>query len=235
MEQLTPHVMHRLVFTILVHGLPDNQSGIALEVLNEALRSPNSQVRELAVVALSELNVAPAKRVAGLSTALRDPNARVRRRAARSLGDFGPQALPMLPLLIDATRDPDSSVRRDAAGSLGRFGPAAQAAAPGLVRMLADFETRTRVVAAFALKRIGRAAVAALLQGLDSPSTDLRRRCATLLGQLAPGDEKVADAIRKATIDAGEDFAEVWQTLTPTPVPVATPGPRIGFSSVGLA
>lgn len=29
MEPLTPQAMHKLVFTILVHGLPDSQTGIA--------------------------------------------------------------------------------------------------------------------------------------------------------------------------------------------------------------
>ena len=58
MEPLTPQVMHKLVFTILVHGLPDSQTGIALDVLEEALKSSNGQVRELAVVALSGPDVA---------------------------------------------------------------------------------------------------------------------------------------------------------------------------------
>ena len=53
MEQLSPQVMHKLVFTVLVHGLPDAQTGIALDVLLEAQQHPNSQVRELAVVALA--------------------------------------------------------------------------------------------------------------------------------------------------------------------------------------
>ena len=64
MEPLTPQVMHKLVFTILVHGLPDAQTGIALDVLTEAQKNPNGQVRELAVVALAELAVSPSKRVA---------------------------------------------------------------------------------------------------------------------------------------------------------------------------
>ena len=54
MEQLSPQVMHKLVFTVLVHGLPDAQTGIALDVLLEAQQHANSQVRELAVVALAE-------------------------------------------------------------------------------------------------------------------------------------------------------------------------------------
>src|SRR5580692_1140112 len=72
MEPLSPPMMHKLVFTILVHGLPDSQTGIALDVLLEAQSNPNPQVRELAVVALAELTVPPAKRVAALVRGLQD-------------------------------------------------------------------------------------------------------------------------------------------------------------------
>ncbi|HSQ57166.1 MAG TPA: HEAT repeat domain-containing protein [Gemmata sp.] len=131
MEHLSPQVMHKLVFTVLVHGLPDAQTGVALEVLNEAQSSMNPQVRELAVVALAELPVSPAKRVAALMKAVQDSSARVRRRAARALGDFGMHALPAIQLLTTSLKDPDTSVRRDAAGTLGRFGAAAAPATTG--------------------------------------------------------------------------------------------------------
>src|ERR1700728_4213383 len=80
MEPLSPPMMHKLVFTILVHGLPDSQTGIALDVLLEAQSNPNPQVRELAVVALAELPVSPVKRVAALIRGLQDTTGRVRRR-----------------------------------------------------------------------------------------------------------------------------------------------------------
>ncbi|MDB5307496.1 MAG: hypothetical protein JWO38_1698 [Gemmataceae bacterium] len=226
MEPLTPQVMHKLVFTILVHGLPDTQTGIALDVLIEALKSPNGQVRELAVVALAELGVSHSKRVAALAGALRDPYARVRRRAARALGDFGAHALPTLPLLTAGLRDPDSSVRRDSAGTIGRLGPAAHSATAGLIGMLGEPETRSRVVVAAALKRIGRAAVPGLMQGLASPNPDLRGRCATLLGQMAPDDEEVSRALRVVADDGDEEVRRrVGEALTQTPVPVATLAP----------
>ena len=97
MEPLTPQVMHKLVFTILVHGLPDAQTNVAYDVLLEAQNNPNPQVRELAVVALAELPVAASKRVAALAKGMRARSARVRRRAARALGDFGVQAIPPCP------------------------------------------------------------------------------------------------------------------------------------------
>ena len=227
MEPLTPQVMHKLVFTILVHGLPDSQTGIALDVLGEALKSPNGQVRELAVVALADLGVSPSKRVTALKEALRDPYARVRRRATRALGDFGTYALAALPQIAAGLRDPDPSVRRDSAGTLGRLGPPAQAAVPGLVNMLLEPETRTRVVAATALKRIGRGAIPGLMQGLEHPNAELRGRCVTLLGQIAPDDSKVAEALRVVVADGDADVRRrAGEALTQTPVPMATPMPE---------
>jgi HEAT repeat protein len=198
MEQLTPQVMHKLVFTILVHGLPDAQTGVAYDVLLEAQNNPHPQVRELAVVALAELPVAAPKRVAALARALRDAAPRARRRAARALGDFGIQAVPAVPELVAGLRDQDVSVRRDCAGTLGRLGPASAPAAPQLVGMLTEADTRSRVVAATALKRVGRSAVPSLLEGLRKGDPDLRLRCAAILTHLAPGDAAVAEAIRAA-------------------------------------
>ena len=202
MEPLTPQVMHKLVFTILVHGLPDAQTNVAYEVLLEAQNNPNPQVRELAVVALAELPVPASKRVAALSKALRDTSSRVRRRSARALGDFGIQALPAVPALSAGLRDGDTSVRRDCAGTLGRLGPAAGPAVAGLVGLLSEPETRSRVVAATALKRVGREAVPALLAGLQNADPDVRDRCVKLLNHLAPDDSDVNDAIRAVTDDA---------------------------------
>jgi HEAT repeat protein len=197
--------MHKLVFTILVHGLPDAQTGIALDVLIDALNNPHGQVRELAVVALAELPVAPARRVGALAKAMRDSNARVRRRAARALGDFGTHALPALTVLVGGLRDPDTSVRRDSAGALGRLGPAVHTAAPDLVTLLCEPDTRTRVVAAAALKRLGRSAIPALLDGLAHHDPELRGRCVSLLGSLARNDPSVAAALRAVADDEDEE------------------------------
>jgi HEAT repeat protein len=216
METLTPQVMHKLVFTVLVHGLPDSQTGIAHDILIDAQSNPNPQVRELAVVALSELPVPAAKRVSALTRALLDTHARVRRRAARALGDFGVHALPAVPVLTAGLRDPDTSVRRDCAGALGRLGPAAVPAAAGLVSLLAEPETRSRVVAATALKRIGRAAVPALLTGLRHPDYELRSRCVNLLCHLAPDDPTVVAALQAAAEDACGDARRAEDPTDPS-------------------
>lgn len=198
MEPLTPQVMHKLVFTILVHGLPDAQTNVAYEVLLEAQNNPNPQVRELAVVALAELPVPSTKRVNALAKALRDAAARVRRRAARALGDFGVHALPAVPPLVTGLRDVDTSVRRDCAGTLGRLGPAGAPGAAGLVALLTEPETRSRVVAATALKRVGRGAVPALIDGVRRGDPDQRARCVTILNSIAPDDREVRAALRAA-------------------------------------
>ena len=198
MEPLTPQVMHKLVFTILVHGLPDAQTAVAHEILLEAQNNPNPQVRELAVVALAELPVPAAKRVAALAKGLRDAAARVRRRAARALGDFGVHTLPAVPTLVNGLKDTDTSVRRDCAGTLGRLGPAAVSAAPGLVTLLAESDTRSRVVAATALKRVGRGSVPALIEGFQQGDAELHERIAAVLNHLAPEDPAVRAAIQAA-------------------------------------
>lgn len=228
MEPITPQAMHKLVFTILVHGLPDSQTILAQDVLASALKSPNGQVRELAVVAITELAAPPSKRVELLREAIRDPYARVRRRAMRALGDFGNYALEALPQITRGLRDPDPSVRRDSVGTLGRLGSASQAAVSGMVELLADADMRTRAVAATALKRIGTSAVSALMRGLESANPDLRGRCATLLGQIAPEDARVAEALRVVVGDSDADVRRrAGDALTRTPVPLETPAPRV--------
>ncbi|HVL12053.1 MAG TPA: HEAT repeat domain-containing protein [Gemmata sp.] len=205
MEHISPQVMHKLVFTVLVHGLPDAQTGVALDVLQEAQSNANPQVRELAVVALAELPVPPAKRVAALMKGVQDSAARVRRRAARALGDFGMHALPAVPMLTGALKDADASVRRDAAGALGRFGMAAAPAAGTLVTLLADPDTRTRVVVGIAVRRIGRPALPALLQALRFSDAEIRARAATIAARIAPGDDEVTAALRRAAATDPDD------------------------------
>ncbi len=205
MEQLSPQLMHKLVFTVLMHGLNDAQTGLALRVLTDALDHPNAQIRELAVVAIADLFVPPDKRIEPLVIALHDENARVRRRAARALGDFGSAATPAVEKLTAGLKDGDASVRRDCAGALGRIGPPAASAAQALVVMLCEPETRTRAIVGVTLRRIGPATVPALLVGVKSPSPDLRGRCAVLLGKIAPTDPQVSAALREVLTDVDDD------------------------------
>jgi HEAT repeat protein len=221
MDQMSPQVMHRLVFAMLMQHLPETQTGPALQLLTDALQHTQNQVRELAVVAIAELPAAPVKRVNALAPALRDESPRVRRRAARAIGDQGTAAQGVLAQLMAGLRDEDASVRRDCAGALGRLGAGSAAAAPLLVNLLSDPETRTRAVVAVALKRMGRATVPALLHGLFASDDLVRERCAVLLGELAPNDPRVAAAIAAAGIKLQNVDQAMLATHTPPPTELA--------------
>lgn len=222
MEQLSPQLMNRLVFAVIMHGLNETQTNLALNVLIDALGHENGQIRELAVVALADLNVPPLKRVPALSRALYDDNPRVRRRAARALGDQGTAAVAALPQLIRGLNDSDPSVRRDCAGSVGRLGGAGHPAAPHLLPLLVEPEYRSRAVASVAFKRIGRAGLPHLLDGVNSADPQLRGRCATLLGMIAPDDERVVNTLRVVLTD---DDVEVRSRADEALHMVRTPAP----------
>jgi HEAT repeat protein len=229
MDQLTPQLMHKLVFTILMHGLNDSQITLAHRVLVDALSNGNPQVRELAIVALADLPVSPGKRVQALAGALTDESSCVRRRAARALGDHGAAGLPALHGLIRGLRDADASVRRDCAGALGRLGPLAHAAAPALIRLLGEPEARTRAIVAVAIQRVGHAAVEPLLAGVHSPSAELRGRCATLLGKIAPDNATVAGVLRAVLTDENAEVrarADAALQFVVTPPPLSRPPAR---------
>ena len=224
MEQLSPQLMNRLVFAVIMHGLNESQTQLALNVLADALRNESQQIRELAVVALADLCVIPAKRVPPLAIALQDTNPRVRRRAARALGEQGPAALTALVPLMAGLQDNDASVRRDCAGAIGRIGAGAAAAASKLVPLLAEPEHRTRAIVAVALKRIGGASVPSLLAGVKSTDPELRGRCATLLGLVAPENETIARSLRKALTDEHAEVrarADAALQMVRTPPPMA--------------
>ena len=224
MEQLSPQLMNRLVFAVIMHGLNDAQTHLALTVLTDALQHANPQIRELAVVALADLPVSPAKRVPPLTVALKDDSCRVRRRAARALGDQGPAAQAALTQLLIGLKDADASVRRDCAGTVGRIGPVAHPAAAQLIPMLSEPEYRTRAIAAVSLKRIGRSAVPALLDGVQSADPERRGRCAMLLARIAPGDATVAAVLRAVQTDEDAEVrarADEALQLVSTPAPVA--------------
>jgi HEAT repeat protein len=223
MDHLSPQLMHKLVFTVLMHGLNEAQTKLALKVLTDALNHPNTQVRELAVVALADLPVPTVNRVPGLALALGDESSRIRRRAARALGDQGAAAQEAIPQLILGLRDVDVSVRRDCAGALGRLGNAAEEAAPYLVLMLNEAEARTRAVVAVSLKRIGFSAVPSLLEGIRSDDSWLRGRCATLLARIAPHDDQVVQALSEVLADDVDEvraMADEAMRFVSTPPPM---------------
>ena len=205
MEQLSPQLMHKLVFTVLMHGLNDSQAETAFRLLSDAVTHPNTQVRELAVVAIADLTTPVAQRVGVLTLALADRSARVRRRAARSLGEFGTAAEPALAHLTAGLGDRDGSVRRNCAGAVSRLGPAAHGAATRLISLLTEPDIRSRAVAAVALKSIGPSAIPALLEGLRAGSAETRTACGAVLAKLTPpADPDAADFFGGPPADAEE-------------------------------
>lgn len=201
-EQLSPQLMNRLVYTVLVHGLSDNQTTHALQILTDALSHENDTIRELAIVALVDLAIPTGKRVQLLTAVLQDPLAKIRRRAARALADQGAAAQTALPQLIVGLQDLDASVRRDCAGAISRLGPAAHSASAHLLKLLGEPDPRTRAVVIVALKRIGRGSIPALLNAVASPDAVIRAHAALLLGKLAPGDSYVAGFLRPLLEDS---------------------------------
>jgi HEAT repeat protein len=195
-------MMSRLVYTVLMHGLNDNQTTHALQILTDALHHENGAIRELAVVALADLTIPSTKRVQILSVALQDPLAKIRRRAARALADQGVPAQTALPQLIAGLKDADASVRRDCAGAISRIGPAAHSASAHLLNLLGEPDLRTRAVVIVALKRIGRGAIPALLNAVGASDAVIRAHAALLLGKLAPGDAFVAGFLRPLLDDS---------------------------------
>ena len=79
-------------------------------------------------------------------------------------------------------------------------------------------------------------ALGAVVQGLGHIDPELRGRCATLLGQMAPDDPQVAAALRLVVED---DDAEVrrraGEALTHTPSPADTSAPVGGGVMVAMA
>ena len=215
-------MMNRLVFAVIMHGLNEAQSAMALNVLTDALRHPNTQIRELAIVALADLPVHVSKRVPPLAFAMRDESSKVRRRAARALGDQAVAALPALPQLIIGLKDTDASVRRDCAGAVGRIGPAGHPATHSLVPLLTEPEYRTRAIAAVAIKRFGRAAIPGLLDGVCSPDPERRGKCAMLLAKIAPDDEAVAEILGEVLTD---EVAEIQAKADRALQMIRTPPP----------
>lgn len=185
MEPLSPQFLHRLVFTVLMHGLDESQHESALKLLTDARFHPMVQIRELAVVAIAEMEIPPARRIESLLPSMVDQAPSVRRRAARALGDLVPHSHPALRHLINGLADADASVRRECAGAIGRLGSKAAPACPHLVWLLGEPEPRTRAIVGSALKRIGKASLPALFEGAKMKDPQLSRSCLLLVRRMA--------------------------------------------------
>jgi HEAT repeat protein len=195
-------LIRRIIVAALTCTLPDEYRDDALQILTEAVNSPDDDLRAFAVIGLNELGAHPSLLLPVLTSATLDSNDQVRRRAVRSLGDLGSAALPSLPHLVCALNDQTPAVRLEAMGAIGRLGADAEEAVPALMCLLNHEDTRTRTVAGATLKRIGEAAIPYLIEGLSDPDAIMRERSAIVLGQMQPDNEQVLFAL----LDTCGDF-----------------------------
>lgn len=94
---------------------------IVVPLLLDALRDPDSSVRNVAVTYLGIVRDSPEKEVAGLIKALADEEASVRQAAAVALAAYGTLAEPAIPALKKAANDADDEVKREAGRALVRI------------------------------------------------------------------------------------------------------------------
>jgi HEAT repeat protein len=201
-------VVRKVLIAAVTGSLPDEYREEAINLLTDALRGPDDDVRALAVIALQEMGGAAPTVLPALMEALHDPNEIVRRRSARALGDLGMAALPALPHLISALQDSHNSVRMEAVAALSRLGPDAEPAIPAILGMLTEPELRLSIVAGCALKRMGRAVTPYLIGCLSDPNAILRERCALLLGRLQIEDDSVIESLLETCTDSEAEVRE---------------------------
>ena len=167
----------------------------AVQALLDALKDSDPEVREQALVALSQVGGSAA--VEALKQAITNNDWRVRKQAAWGLGMQGGQGA--VDLLIAALRDQHSDVREQAAWALGLKGDSS--AVGPLVTALTDQDHGVRAQAAWALGMKGdNSAVAGLIDALRDSSAQVRTQAAWALGMKGNGES--VDALIAALKDA---------------------------------
>jgi HEAT repeat protein len=91
---------------------------VVVPALLDALKDPDTSVRNIAVTYLGIVRDTPEKEVVGLIGALKDQEPAVREAAAVALSAYGAQAEPAIPALHKAEADPDDDVKREAGRAL---------------------------------------------------------------------------------------------------------------------
>ena len=129
------------------------------DLLNAALRDQDANIRELATVAIEQMEAVSGETVDFFVTALQDKE--VRSLAASALGKYGEKAKEAAPHLIEVLQEEDTQFRLAVASALGRMGPSAVDAVPVLIKLLRDQKAGRR--AAFALSQVGPSAMPDLI------------------------------------------------------------------------
>jgi HEAT repeat protein len=212
--QVNPYgILRRVIIAAVTGTLPEESRTEALQILTEAIKAPDEDLRGLAIIGLGEIGGPVENVLPSLARALRDFSPTVRRRAARVLGDLAPASLPAVPHLTAALSDPEHPVRLEAVNTLGRIGTAAETALPGLIPMLANDDVRTGCVVSQAIRRIGGTAVPFLLALLLDSDAGLRHRAVALLGDIGTlnldwGDEVISSLLESCS-DADPDVRQI--------------------------
>jgi HEAT repeat protein len=119
--------------------------------LEEALQSPRTDIRLVAVDSFWRFGVPVRDTLPLIQKLLNDPHPEIRRAAAKALGGVRPAPPGLVAVLKDVLRDQDSSVREEVATALGRMRTDAQDAVSALLLSLQDSEAQVRRAAARSL------------------------------------------------------------------------------------
>jgi HEAT repeat protein len=164
----------------------------AIPLLAEALKSPCTELREMASALLAEYGSEAKAAVPALVDAMKDHDGKVRLGALAALEKIGPEAKAAVPALVNALKDRDEKFRDAAIGAL-----ATAATIQGLTELLKDKVPAIRSGAARALRRIGpkaKEAVPALTELLKDKDRESQTAAASALLEIGP--EAQATAIR---------------------------------------
>lgn len=156
----------------------------SLDVLTEALRDANPNIRCAAIDGLAQLGAGALPAIPALIEALKDQTEAVRNAAIACLGRIGPSAAPSLAEAIERER---GLARQGAAKALMSLGASRRVVAPALLQMIRDEDPAAREQAIATLAAIHayeEPAVKALAAALRDPVPEVRRAAAKGLGEV---------------------------------------------------
>ena len=201
-------LLRRVLIAAITGALPDEYRDEAVNLLLEAMNTPDDEIRGLSVLALQEIGGAAPLILPVLAGALHDPSELVRRRAARAIGDLGLAGVQALPHLIAGLQDASESVRLEVMSALSRLESEAEPALPLLINQLCEPEIRLRTVASATIKRVGPVAINYLLCALVDNDAIMRERSAILLGQMGYFEDSIIEGLLEACGDSDPDVRE---------------------------
>jgi HEAT repeat protein len=200
-------------------------AGGTMDILVQALKHSDPDVRLKAVTAINLMSPNIKEAAIALIGALEDDDQRVRKMAASALEAIGPDAEAAIPSLAKLLGALDKGVRSSASlalssigsvsavnamieaiqneatrdiaiAALGRIGPTARPALPSIIEALNDKSDKVRRSAIDALLSIGgNEVVAPIVSALDDIDAEVRSKAAIALGEI--GNESALPALEK--------------------------------------